>query len=84
MKYEVTDPKGIHCNGKHFAKGEVIPLPDGAARKAFLHFKQVIPREEKGAAGTSGGKNPATPGSPPANPPAGDKPPEKEPEKPGK
>lgn len=82
MKYEVVDPKGIHCNGRHFAKGEVIPLPDGAALKAFLHFKQVLPREEKGEAGASGGKNPAAPETPPAN--TGDKPPEKGPAKPAK
>ena len=47
MKYKVIDPKGIHAGGKHIAKGEVVTLPDGASLKAFLHFKQVTPHEEK-------------------------------------
>lgn len=47
MKYKATDPKGIHAGGKQFAKGERIKLPDNAATKAFLHFKQVEPVKEK-------------------------------------
>ena len=39
--YKVIDPKGIHADGKHFAKGERVKLPDDASTKAFLHFKQV-------------------------------------------
>lgn len=49
MKYKVTDPKGIHAGGKHLAKGEIVTLPDGAALKAFLHFKQVVPLKDKEA-----------------------------------
>ena len=47
MDYEVIDPKGIHVNGRHVQKGRIVPLSDGAALKAFLHFRQVIPREEE-------------------------------------
>jgi hypothetical protein len=47
--FKVTDPKGIHAGGKHFAKGERVKLPDNAATKAFLHFKQVEPAKEKEA-----------------------------------
>ena len=47
MDYEVIDPKGVHVNGRHVQKGRIIALPDGATLKAFLHFKQVIPREEE-------------------------------------
>ncbi|HEY1121743.1 MAG TPA: hypothetical protein VGE67_09090 [Haloferula sp.] len=46
MKHRVIDPKGIHADGNHFAKGKVVDLPDGAALKAFLHFKQVAPVDE--------------------------------------
>ena len=71
MDYEVIDPKGIHVNGRHVQKGRIVPLPDGAALKAFLHFKQVIPREEE--------KKPDKPAeATPADPP------EKEPAKPKK
>jgi len=41
MKHRVIDPKGIHVEGKHVAKGQVVALADGAALKAFVHFKQV-------------------------------------------
>ena len=47
--FKVIDPKGIHAGGKHFAKGERVLLPDNAATKAFLHFKQVEPAKEKEA-----------------------------------
>ena len=49
MKFKVIDPKGIHADGKHLGKGEVVTLPDGAALKAFLHFKQVAPLKDKEA-----------------------------------
>ena len=70
MDYEVIDPKGIHVNGRHVQKGRIVPLPDGAALKAFLHFKQVTPREEK------------KPEKPAETPPTD--PPDKGPEKPKK
>jgi hypothetical protein len=82
MKYEVVDPKGITCNGKRFAKGEVVPLPDGAALKAFLHFKQVIPREAKKPAAEPGEKEPAKPDPAPEMP--AEDPRDKEPAKPKK
>jgi hypothetical protein len=47
MEYEVSDPKGIHVSGRHVQKGRTVALPDGAALKAFLHFKQVSPRVEE-------------------------------------
>ena len=47
MDYEVIDPKGVHVNGRHVQKGRIIALPDGAALKAFLHSKQVTPREQE-------------------------------------
>jgi len=47
--FKVIDPKGIHAGGKHLAKGERVKLPDNAATKAFLHFKQVEPVKEKEA-----------------------------------
>jgi hypothetical protein len=47
--FKVIDPKGIHAGGKLLAKGERVRLPDNAATKAFLHFKQVEPAKEKEA-----------------------------------
>jgi hypothetical protein len=82
MKYEVIDPKGITCNGKRIASGEVVPLPDGAALKAFLHFKQVIPREGKKPIADPGEKEPARTDPVPEKP--AEDPPQKEPAKPKK
>lgn len=47
--FKVIDPKGIHAGGKLLAKGERVRLPDNAATKAFLHFKQVEPAKDKEA-----------------------------------
>ncbi|MCW1885627.1 hypothetical protein OKA04_12885 [Luteolibacter flavescens] len=60
MQYEVIDPKGIHVDGRNVQRGRVIPIPEGAALNAFLHFKQVRKREEKPAKPADG---------PPAPPP---------------
>ena len=71
MDYEVIDPTGIHVNGRPVQKGRIIAMSDGAALKAFLHFKQVIAREEE--------KKPEKPAeTAPADPP------DKEPGKPKK
>jgi hypothetical protein len=50
MKFKVLDPKGIHANGKRYEPGDTVKLPDGAALKVFLHFKQVEPVEEEAKA----------------------------------
>jgi hypothetical protein len=45
--FKVIDPKGIHAGGEHHEKGALVRLPNDAALKAYLHFKQVEPAKEK-------------------------------------
>lgn len=41
--FKVTDPKGIHLDGKLRKKGETVQINEGPQLDAFLHFRQLRP-----------------------------------------
>lgn len=48
-KFKVTDPNGIYHDGILVEAGKTLKISKGAARNAFLHFKQIEPVAEKSA-----------------------------------